>query len=62
MPTSILDALATTVERDETAKPYEYIDDPRLAPRSNIDMMQYSLSREAGRQVARCVVYVMGHR
>ena len=60
--TTIIDALASTVDHDPTAKPYEFIDDTRLAPRSTIEMQQYSLSREAGRRVARCIVTIRTHQ
>lgn len=54
-PTDILNALASTVQRDPTAPHYKYLDDPFLIPTSHYDKSQYTLSMEAGRKAAHFV-------
>nr|XP_033488912.1 pentatricopeptide repeat domain-containing protein 3, mitochondrial [Epinephelus lanceolatus] len=53
---AVLEALASTVGRDPTAYPYEYQDDPYLAPRTTAEFKLFSLSQEAGRSAAKYFV------
>ncbi|KAH8401451.1 hypothetical protein KR009_005553 [Drosophila setifemur] len=51
-PTDLLQALAGTVGRDNTAPHYKYHDDPFLIPMSNASKRTYAMSKEAGRKAA----------
>lgn len=48
--TDILQALASTVNRDPTAPHYKYHDDPYLIPASNIGKRTFAMAQEAGMQ------------
>lgn len=52
-PTAVLEALASTLERDFTAAHYKFHDDPFLTPMSNLAKRTYALSKESGRMAAR---------
>lgn len=49
----MLEALASTVNRDPTAYQYQYQDDPYLSPRTSSEFTLYSLSQESGRAAAK---------
>lgn len=51
-PTDILEALASTINRDPTAAHYKYHDDPYLIPTSNFTKRIYALSQESGKKTA----------
>ncbi|XP_050397554.1 protein PTCD3 homolog, mitochondrial [Patella vulgata] len=55
-PTSILKALASTVERDPNAPAYYLIDDPYLYPTGFIQKRNYALSKAAGKRAAKHIV------
>nr|XP_057919816.1 small ribosomal subunit protein mS39 isoform X3 [Doryrhamphus excisus] len=50
---AVLETLASTVRRDPTAYPYQFQDDPYLAPRNFAEFKLYSLSQESGRSAAK---------
>ncbi|KAF6730965.1 Pentatricopeptide repeat domain-containing protein 3, mitochondrial [Oryzias melastigma] len=54
--TAVLEALASTVKRDPTAHPYQFQDDPYLAPRTSAEFRLFSLSQESGRSAAKFFV------
>uniref|UniRef100_A0A8C5N6A3 Small ribosomal subunit protein mS39 n=1 Tax=Gouania willdenowi TaxID=441366 RepID=A0A8C5N6A3_GOUWI len=53
---AVLEALASTVNRDPTAYPYQFQDDPYLSPRNNMEFKLFSLSQESGRAAAKYFV------
>uniref|UniRef100_A0A7N6AS35 Small ribosomal subunit protein mS39 n=1 Tax=Anabas testudineus TaxID=64144 RepID=A0A7N6AS35_ANATE len=53
---AVLEALASTVNRDPTAYPYQFQDDPYLSPRNNNEFKMYSLSLESGRAAGKFFV------
>ncbi|XP_067103713.1 small ribosomal subunit protein mS39 [Osmerus mordax] len=53
---AVLQALASTVNRDPTAPHYMFQDDPYLTPRNSGEFRLYSLSQEAGRAAAKYFV------
>ncbi|XP_062903125.1 small ribosomal subunit protein mS39 [Mobula hypostoma] len=53
---AVLQALATTVNRDPTAVHYRFQDDPYLIPRTSPEYRLYSLSQESGCNAARYIV------
>ncbi|XP_077073352.1 small ribosomal subunit protein mS39 [Siphateles boraxobius] len=50
---AVLQALASTVNRDPTASDYRFQDDPYLAPKTSLDFKLFSLSQESGRNAAK---------
>ncbi|XP_029917747.1 small ribosomal subunit protein mS39 isoform X2 [Myripristis murdjan] len=50
---AVLEALASTVNRDPTAYKYQFQDDPYLAPRTSAEFKLFSLSQESGRSAAK---------
>jgi len=55
-PTAVLEALAATVGRDDTAPHYKFHDDPWLTPYKSLAKRDFSLAKEAGRKAARYVL------
>ncbi|XP_022080697.1 pentatricopeptide repeat domain-containing protein 3, mitochondrial-like [Acanthaster planci] len=55
-PTSVLQALSSTVKRDPTASPYMFHDDPFLLPRNSGERRRYALAAESGRKAAQYVI------
>ncbi|XP_061446859.1 small ribosomal subunit protein mS39 [Rhineura floridana] len=53
---AVLQALASTVNRDPTAAHYMFQDDPYLIPRTRIEFNLYSLSKESGKNAAMYVI------
>ncbi|XP_014822466.1 PREDICTED: pentatricopeptide repeat domain-containing protein 3, mitochondrial isoform X2 [Poecilia mexicana] len=53
---AVLEALASTVQRDPTAYPYQFQDDPYLSPRTSVEFKLFSLSQESGRAAAKYFV------
>ncbi|XP_030621674.1 small ribosomal subunit protein mS39 [Chanos chanos] len=53
---AVLQALASTVNRDPTAAHYTFQDDPYLTPRTSGEFKLYSLSLESGRNAAKYFV------
>ncbi|KAL0973945.1 hypothetical protein UPYG_G00213280 [Umbra pygmaea] len=53
---AVLQALASTVNRDPTAPHYMFQDDPYLIPRTSAEFKLYSLSQESGRMAAKHIV------
>uniref|UniRef100_A0A3P9LGE0 Small ribosomal subunit protein mS39 n=1 Tax=Oryzias latipes TaxID=8090 RepID=A0A3P9LGE0_ORYLA len=53
---AVLEALASTVDRDPTAYPYQFQDDPYLSPRTSSEFKLFSLSQESGRTAAKFFV------
>uniref|UniRef100_A0A8C7WI52 Small ribosomal subunit protein mS39 n=1 Tax=Oncorhynchus mykiss TaxID=8022 RepID=A0A8C7WI52_ONCMY len=53
---AVLQALASTVNRDPTAPHYMFQDDPYLTPRTSAEFKLYSLSQESGRMAANHIV------
>uniref|UniRef100_A0A8C7GT87 Small ribosomal subunit protein mS39 n=1 Tax=Oncorhynchus kisutch TaxID=8019 RepID=A0A8C7GT87_ONCKI len=53
---AVLQALASTVNRDPTAPHYMFQDDPYLTPRTSPEFKLYSLSQESGRMAANHIV------
>uniref|UniRef100_A0A3B3YAR2 Small ribosomal subunit protein mS39 n=1 Tax=Poecilia mexicana TaxID=48701 RepID=A0A3B3YAR2_9TELE len=51
-----MEALASTVQRDPTAYPYQFQDDPYLSPRTSVEFKLFSLSQESGRAAAKYFV------
>ncbi|XP_039509759.1 pentatricopeptide repeat domain-containing protein 3, mitochondrial [Pimephales promelas] len=49
---AVLQALASTVNRDPTATDYRFQDDPYLSPKTAFDFKLFSLSQESGRNAA----------
>ncbi|XP_043919399.1 pentatricopeptide repeat domain-containing protein 3, mitochondrial [Protopterus annectens] len=52
---AVLQALASTVNRDPTAAHYLFQDDPYLIPKTSAEFRVYSLSQESGRSAARYI-------
>ncbi|ROK80933.1 Pentatricopeptide repeat domain-containing protein 3, mitochondrial [Anabarilius grahami] len=50
---AVLQALASTVNRDPTASDYRFQDDPYLTPKTSLDFKLFSLSQESGRNTAK---------
>ncbi|XP_056124920.1 pentatricopeptide repeat domain-containing protein 3, mitochondrial isoform X2 [Rhinichthys klamathensis goyatoka] len=50
---AVLQALASTVNRDPTGSDYRFQDDPYLAPKTAFDFKLFSLSQESGRNAAK---------
>lgn len=55
-PTDILEALATTVQKDPTAAHYKFPDDPHFTVQSQFQKRMLALSKESGRKAAWWVV------
>ncbi|XP_056143128.1 pentatricopeptide repeat domain-containing protein 3, mitochondrial [Lampris incognitus] len=53
---AVLQALASTVNRDPTAYNYQFQDDPYLSPKTSAEFKLYSLSQESGRAAAKYFV------
>ncbi|XP_054890773.1 pentatricopeptide repeat domain-containing protein 3, mitochondrial [Poeciliopsis prolifica] len=53
---AVLEALASTVQRDPTAYPYQFQDDSYLSPRTSAEFNLFSLSQESGRAAAKYFV------
>ncbi|XP_023184313.1 pentatricopeptide repeat domain-containing protein 3, mitochondrial [Xiphophorus maculatus] len=53
---AVLEALASTVQRDPTAYPYQFQDDSYLSPRTSTEFKLFSLSQESGRAAAKYFV------
>ncbi|KAK0133910.1 Pentatricopeptide repeat domain-containing protein 3, mitochondrial [Merluccius polli] len=53
---AVLEALATTVNRDTTAYHYQFQDDPYLTPRTSAEAKLYSMSQESGKTAAKYFV------
>ncbi|XP_059918096.1 small ribosomal subunit protein mS39 [Gadus macrocephalus] len=53
---AVLEALASTVNRDPTAYHYQFQDDPYLSPRTSAESKLYSMSQESGRAAAKYFV------
>ncbi|CAH1783167.1 unnamed protein product, partial [Owenia fusiformis] len=53
---SILQALASTVERDTNAPAYQYMDDPFFQPTSLLQKKSYSLAKASGKKAAHYVM------
>ncbi|XP_053735915.1 pentatricopeptide repeat domain-containing protein 3, mitochondrial [Synchiropus splendidus] len=54
--TAVLEALASTVNRDPTAYQYDFQDDPYLTPRTSSEYKMFLLSQESGRSAAKYFV------
>uniref|UniRef100_A0A8C1KEQ8 Pentatricopeptide repeat domain 3 n=1 Tax=Cyprinus carpio TaxID=7962 RepID=A0A8C1KEQ8_CYPCA len=50
---AVLQALASTVNRDPTASDYRFQDDPYLTPKTSSEFKLFSLSQESGRNAAK---------
>ncbi|XP_037531339.1 pentatricopeptide repeat domain-containing protein 3, mitochondrial [Nematolebias whitei] len=50
---AVLEALASTVNRDPTVYPYQFQDDAFLSPRTPLEFRLFSLSQESGRSAAK---------
>lgn len=50
---AVLQALASTVNRDPTASDYRFQDDPYLTPKTSLEFKLFSLSQESGRNAAK---------
>uniref|UniRef100_A0A1A8RTI5 Small ribosomal subunit protein mS39 n=1 Tax=Nothobranchius rachovii TaxID=451742 RepID=A0A1A8RTI5_9TELE len=53
---AVLEALASTLNRDSTAYPYQFQDDPYLSPRTVTEFKLFSHSQDSGRSAARYFV------
>uniref|UniRef100_A0A8C6K5T6 Small ribosomal subunit protein mS39 n=1 Tax=Nothobranchius furzeri TaxID=105023 RepID=A0A8C6K5T6_NOTFU len=53
---AVLETLASTLNRDSTAYPYQFQDDPYLSPRTATEFKLYSLAQDSGRSAARYFV------
>ncbi|XP_062431154.1 small ribosomal subunit protein mS39 [Rhea pennata] len=53
---AVLQALASTVNRDPTAAHYMFQDDPFLIPRNTANSRLFSLSKESGRRAAKYII------
>ncbi|KAK6493711.1 pentatricopeptide repeat domain-containing protein 3 [Huso huso] len=53
---AVLQALASTVNRDPTAAHYMFQDDPYLFPKTSAEFKLYSLSQESGRNTAKYII------
>ncbi|CAL8264336.1 unnamed protein product [Lota lota] len=53
---AVLEAMASTVNRDPTAYHYQFQDDPYLSPRTSAEQKLYSMSQESGRAAAKYFV------
>ncbi|XP_044303344.1 pentatricopeptide repeat domain-containing protein 3, mitochondrial isoform X1 [Varanus komodoensis] len=53
---AVLQALASTVNRDTTAAHFMFQDDPYLIPRTSTDFRIFSLSKESGKNAAKYIV------
>ncbi|KAJ3587390.1 hypothetical protein NHX12_010988 [Muraenolepis orangiensis] len=53
---AVLQALASTANRDSTAYNYQFQDDPYLSPKSSAESKLYSMSQESGRAAAKYFV------
>ncbi|KAF4791331.1 Pentatricopeptide repeat domain-containing protein 3, mitochondrial [Turdus rufiventris] len=53
---AVLQALASTVNRDPTAAHYMFQDDPFLMPRNAANARLYSVSKESGRNAAKYII------
>ncbi|XP_067312870.1 small ribosomal subunit protein mS39 [Pseudorasbora parva] len=50
---AVLQALASTVNKDPTASDYRFQDDPYLTPKTSLDFKLFSLSQESGKNAAK---------
>ncbi|XP_030683405.1 pentatricopeptide repeat domain-containing protein 3, mitochondrial isoform X4 [Nomascus leucogenys] len=53
---AVLQALASTVNRDTTAVPYVFQDDPYLIPASSLESRSFSLAKKSGENVAKFII------
>ncbi|XP_048208513.1 pentatricopeptide repeat domain-containing protein 3, mitochondrial [Perognathus longimembris pacificus] len=53
---AVLQALASTVNRDPTATPYVFHDDPYLIPTSTVESRSFLLSRKSGETAAKFII------
>ncbi|CAO2605383.1 Pentatricopeptide repeat domain-containing protein 3, mitochondrial, partial [Lemmus lemmus] len=53
---AVLQALATTVNRDPTAVPYVYQDDPYLIPTSTVESRSFLLAKKSGENAAKFII------
>ncbi|KAM6202358.1 small ribosomal subunit protein mS39 [Rhynchocyon petersi] len=53
---AVLQALAATVNRDPTAAPYEFQDDPYLIPTSAIESRSFLLAKKSGENAAKFII------
>ncbi|XP_063473632.1 small ribosomal subunit protein mS39 isoform X2 [Symphalangus syndactylus] len=54
---AVLQALASTVNRDTTAVPYVFQDDPYLIPASSLESRSFSLAKKSGENVAKFIIH-----
>ncbi|PNI42638.1 PTCD3 isoform 5, partial [Pan troglodytes] len=53
---AVLQALASTVNRDTTAVPYVFQDDPYLMPASSLESRSFLLAKKSGENVAKFII------
>ncbi|KAF6321618.1 pentatricopeptide repeat domain 3 [Rhinolophus ferrumequinum] len=53
---AILQALASTVNRDTTAAPYAFQDDPYLIPTSSVESRSFLLAKKSGEKAAKFII------
>ncbi|KAM5317835.1 small ribosomal subunit protein mS39 [Glossophaga mutica] len=53
---AVLQALASTVNRDTTAAPYAYQDDPYLIPTSSVESRSFLLAKKSGENAAKFII------
>ncbi|XP_034038232.1 pentatricopeptide repeat domain-containing protein 3, mitochondrial [Thalassophryne amazonica] len=53
---SVLEVLAATVNRDPTAYPYQYQDDPYLTPKNISECENFSFAQDSGRFAAKYII------
>ncbi|XP_049982384.1 small ribosomal subunit protein mS39 [Alexandromys fortis] len=53
---AVLQALATTVNRDPTAVPYAFQDDPYLIPTSSVESRSFLLAKKSGENAAKFII------
>ncbi|XP_036291818.1 pentatricopeptide repeat domain-containing protein 3, mitochondrial isoform X4 [Pipistrellus kuhlii] len=53
---AVLQALASTVNRDVTAAPYAFLDDPYLTPTSSVESRSFLLAKKSGENAAKFII------
>ncbi|XP_077622798.1 small ribosomal subunit protein mS39 isoform X2 [Crocuta crocuta] len=53
---AVLQALASTVNRDSTAAPYTFQDDPYLIPTSSVESRSFLLAKKSGENAAKFII------
>ncbi|XP_023107615.2 pentatricopeptide repeat domain-containing protein 3, mitochondrial isoform X2 [Felis catus] len=53
---AVLQALASTVNRDSTAAPYAFQDDPYLIPTSSVESRSFLLAKKSGENAAKFII------